>query len=160
MKTLVANGRVALDGRIEETDLLLEGGRVAAAGRGLGPADRVVDAAGCFVLPGLVDFHVHVGDRIGRFELADDYESGTRVAVKNGVTTICAFVTQGPGQSLGEALRAARARAEGRCHADVAWHLTPTRFEAADWKEMEELVRAGHRTFKLYTTYRAAGLFS
>lgn len=160
MRTLVRNGRLASEGLVAESDLLLEGGRVSAVGRGLGPADREIDAAGCFVLPGLVDFHVHVGDRIGRFELADDYESGTRVAVKNGVTTLCAFVTQGPRQTLGEALGAARARAEGKCHADVAWHLTPTRFEEGDWAEMEELVRAGYRTFKLYTTYRGAGLFS
>ena len=160
MRTLVRNGRVASEGRVESADLLLEGGRVAAVGRGLGPADREIDASGCFVLPGLVDFHVHIGDRIGRFDLADDYESGTRVAVRNGVTTLCAFATQGPGQSLEEALRVARRKAEGRCHADVAWHLTPTRFEPPDWAEMEALVRAGHRTFKLYTTYRGAGLFS
>lgn len=160
MRTLVRNGRVASEGLVADADLLLEGGRVCAVGLDLGPADREVDASGCFVLPGLVDFHVHVGDRIGRFELADDYESGTRVAVKNGVTTLCAFVTQGPGQSLGGALRAARARATGVCHGDVSWHLTPTRFEEADWAEMEKLVRAGYRTFKLYTTYRPAGLFS
>ncbi len=152
---------MASEGRVEATDLLLEEGRVSAVGRrGLGPVDRVVDASDCFVLPGLVDFHVHVADRIGRFELADDYESGTRVAVKNGVTTLCTFVTQGSGESLGDALRTVHSRAEGKCHVDVAWHLTPTRFEPADWQEMEELVRAGHRTFKLYTTYRGAGLFS
>ena len=161
MRTLVRNGRVASEGLVETTDLLLEDGRVSAVGRrGLGPADRVVDATGCFVLPGLVDFHVHVGDRIGRFELADDYESGTRAAVKNGVTTLCAFVTQGPDESLGDALRRARSRADGRCHGDVAWHLTPTRFERADREEMESLAGAGYRTFKLYTTYRGAGLFS
>lgn len=160
MRTLVRNGRVASEGRVVGADLLLEGGRVSAVGSGLGPAEREIDASGCFVLPGLIDFHVHVGDRIGRFELADGYESGTRAAVRNGVTTLCAFVTQGPGQSLGDALRAARARAAGECHGDVAWHLTPTRFEEPDWAEMEALVRAGYRTFKLYTTYRPAGLFS
>lgn len=160
MRTLVRNGRVASEGRVVSADLLLDGGRVSAVGSGLGAAEREIDAKGCFVLPGLIDFHVHVGDRIGRFELADGYESGTRAAVKNGVTTLCAFVTQGPGQSLGDALRAARARAAGACHGDVAWHLTPTRFEESDWTEMEELVRAGYRTFKLYTTYRPAGLFS
>jgi dihydropyrimidinase len=160
VKTLVRNGRVASEGRVECSDLLLSDGRIAAVGRGLGPAEREIDASGCFVLPGLVDLHVHVADRIGRFELADDYESGTRVAVRNGITTIAAFVTQGPGESLGDALRRARARAAGRCHADVTWHLTPTRFEPADWPEMESLVGSGYRTFKLYTTYRGAGLFS
>lgn len=160
MKTLVRNGRIASEGRVESVDLLLADGRIAALGHDLGPAEREIDAAGCYVLPGLVDLHVHVADRIGRFELADDYESGTRVAVKNGITTLAAFVTQGPEESLGDALRRARARAAGRCHADVTWHLTPTRFEESDRSEMEWLARSGYRTFKLYTTYRGAGLFS
>lgn len=160
VRTLVRNGRIASEGRVENADLLLADGVVVAVGHGFGPAEREIDASDCYVLPGLVDLHVHVADRIGRFELADDYESGTRFAVRNGITTIAAFVTQGPEESLGDALRRARARAAGRCHADVAWHLTPTRFEPADWSEMETLARAGHRTFKLYTTYRGAGIFS
>lgn len=159
-RTLIRNGRLALEGRVEDGDLLLEGGRIAAVGKNLGSAERLIDAAGCYVLPGLVDFHTHVGDRIGRFDLADDYESGTRVAVENGVTTLCTFVTQSPDEPLSRAVERARARAERRCHADVAWHLTPTRFRPADWEEMEGLVRAGYGTFKLYTTYRPAGLFT
>ncbi len=159
-RTLVKNGRLALDGGVEDGDLLLEGGRIVAVGRDLGPVERTIDAAGCWVLPGLIDFHTHIGDRIGRFDLADDYASGTRAAVENGVTTLCTFVTQSEGEPLGRAVERARSRAERCCHADVAWHLTPTRFEPADWAEMEELVRAGYGTFKLYTTYRASGLFS
>ena len=160
MRTLVKGGRVAIDGRVETADVLLEDARIAAVGTAPGGADRVVDASGCYVLPGFIDFHTHVDDRIGRFDLADDYESGTRAAVLNGVTTLCTFVTQGRDETLGEALRTARAKAEGRCHADVAWHLTPTRFLPGDLRETEELVRAGYRTIKLYTTYRAAGLYA
>ena len=160
MRTLVKGGRVAAGGRVGEADLLLEDGKVLGVGRFPGSADRVIDASGCYVLPGFVDFHTHVDDTIGRFYLADGYESGTRVGILNGVTTLCTFVTQGRDETLGDALRTARATAEGRCHADVAWHLTPTRFEPADRRETEELVRAGYRTIKLYTTYRAAGLYA
>ena len=124
------------------------------------PADRVIDAAGCYVLPGLMDFHTHVDDQIGRFYLADSYESGTRVALQNGITTLCTFVTQGPDQSLVQAMAAARAKAEGRSHCDVLWHLTPTRFEPADLRALETLLAAGYRTIKLYTTYKAAGIFA
>jgi dihydropyrimidinase len=160
MKTLIQNGRIALGGRLEDADLLLEGERIAEVGSGLAASpDRVVDARGCYVLPGLIDFHTHVGDRIGRFELADDYESGTRVAALNGITTLCTFVTQGPEETLREALRRARRRAEGQCHSDVAWHLTPTTFREADWEELGRFAAAGYRTLKFYTTYRDAGLF-
>ena len=161
MRTLVRNGRAALPDRIQDADVLVEDGRIAAVGQlGDAAADRVIDAAGCYVLPGLMDFHTHVDDRIGRFYLADDYESGTRVALQNGITTLCTFVTQGPDGSLPDAMAKARAKAEGHCHCDVLWHLTPTTFAPADLETMDALVAAGYRTFKLYTTYKAAGIYA
>ena len=56
-------------------DVVVEGGRIAAAGPGLGPvtADEVVDAAGCLVIPGLVQAHVHLCQTLLR-GLADDME--------------------------------------------------------------------------------------
>jgi dihydropyrimidinase len=160
MRTLIQNGRIAVGGRLENADLLLDGDRIAGIGSGLTASpDRVVDARGCYVLPGFIDFHTHVGDRIGRFELADDYESGTRVAAQNGITTLCTFVTQGPDGTLREALRRAHRRAEGQCHSDVAWHLTPTTFGEGDWEDLKRLAEAGYRTLKFYTTYKGAGLF-
>lgn len=161
MNTLVRNGRLVLDSGIVESDLFVEGEKIAALGKGL-PADgaKVIDAAGCYVLPGLIDFHTHVDDRIGRFYLADDYERGTRVALLNGITTLCTFVTQGPDNTLRQALQTARRKAEGRCHTDVAWHLTPTTFAESDWHDLEALARSGYRTFKFYTTYRNAGIYA
>jgi dihydropyrimidinase len=163
VRTLIRNGRVALADHIEESDVLLEGGLIVAIGQNLGTADRVIDASACYVLPGFIDFHTHVGDRIGDFELADDYDSGTRIGIMNGITTLCTFVTQGSNgsqESLRQALQRARTRAEGRCHSDVAWHLTPTTFEPEDWRDLESLIQVGYRTLKFYTTYKSAGIFT
>ena len=160
MRTLIRNGRAALADRIQDADVLVEGGTIAAVGRlGAVTADRVIDAAGCYVLPGFMDFHTHVDDQIGRFYLADSYETGTRAALQNGITTLCTFVTQGQG-SLLEAMAAARTKAEGRSHCDVLWHLTPTSFEPGDLRVLETLLAAGYRTLKLYTTYKSAGIFA
>ena len=161
MRTLIRNGRAALPDRVEQADVLVEDGRIAAVGQlGDAAADRVIDASGCYVLPGMIDFHTHVDDQIGRFYLADSYESGTRVALQNGITTLCTFVTQGADQSLVQAMAVARAKAEGRSHCDVLWHLTPTTFEPADLRSLETLLASGYRTIKLYTTYKAAGIFA
>jgi dihydropyrimidinase len=160
MRTLIRNGRAALPDRVENADVLVEDGRISAVGQlGTVTADRTIDAAGCYVLPGMIDFHTHVDDQIGRFYLADTYESGTRVALRNGITTLCTFVTQGAG-SLAQAMAAARAKAEGNCHCDVLWHLTPTTFEPSDLANLETLLAAGYRTIKLYTTYKPAGIFA
>ena len=161
MRTLIRNGRVALDGYLQSTDLLVEGGRISELGTlEAASADRVIEAAGCYVLPGFIDFHTHVDDQIGPYYLADTYESATRVALENGITTLCTFVTQGPDQSLLQALEISRAKALGRSHCDVLWHLTPTTFTPEDLARLRALIPGGYRTLKLYTTYKAAGIFA
>jgi dihydropyrimidinase len=161
MRTLVRNGRVALDGTLQQVDVLVEDGRIAEPGAfDSGGADRVIDAGGCYVLPGFIDFHTHVDDQIGPYYLADTYESSTRVALENGITTLCTFVTQGPDETLPQAMATARTKAEGNCHCDVLWHLTPTTFSTADVHNLGVLQAAGYHTLKLYTTYKAAGIFA
>ena len=162
MKTLVRHGHAVLPDGIQPLDILVEDGRIAAL---LPPgteiqADRVIDATGCYVLPGFIDFHVHLDDQIGAFYLADTYASGSQVAVQNGITTLCSFVTQGRHETLIQALNTARQKAEGTTYADMLWHLTPTRFESDDWADIENLVALGYGTFKFYTTYKAAGIFA
>jgi dihydropyrimidinase len=161
VKTLIRNGRVALDGSLQSLDVLAEGGRIAALGAlGAASADQVIEAAGCYVLPGFIDFHTHVDDQIGPYYLADTYESSTRLALENGITTLCTFVTQGADESLLKALKRARAKAEGHAHSDVLWHLTPTTFNPADLATLQVLLAGGYHTLKLYTTYKAAGIYA
>ncbi len=62
-ETLLAGGRVVnvFTGEIEEKDVLLHGGRVAAVGDfGSADAETVVDLDGAYLLPGLIDAHVHI----------------------------------------------------------------------------------------------------
>jgi dihydropyrimidinase len=161
MKTLIRHGRVALDGSLQALDVLVEDGCVAALGTlEAGAADQVIEAEGCYVLPGFIDFHTHVDDQIGPYYLADTYESATRVALENGITTLCTFVTQESGESLLQAMARARAKADGRSHSDVLWHLTPTTFSPTDLATLEILLAGGYRTLKLYTTYKSAGIYS
>ena len=161
MRTLVRHGRVALAGSLQSVDLLVEDGRIAAVGDlGAVSVDRTLDATGCYVLPGFIDFHTHVDDWIGPYYLADTYGTSTRTALENGITTLCTFVTQGPDETLLQAMATARAKAEGYSHCDVLWHLTPTTFEAADIDRLRVLAEGGYRTLKLYTTYKAAGIFA
>lgn len=157
---LVAGGRVWSESGPMRADVLIEGGRIAAVGEALSPRGdaEVIDASDLDVLPGFIDIHVHAGDRIGPYELADSWASASEIALRNGITTLFGFVTQGPDETLGEAVDRCRARAAGAA-CEVRFHLTPTRWPW-DWSEIETLIGRGFRTFKLYTTYREAGLFT
>jgi dihydropyrimidinase len=162
MKTLLRGGTIYSQGQEAPGDVLIEDGLIAAVGdcRGLTGGARVVEAGGCHVLPGLIDLHVHIDDTIGRYRLADTWESASRMATKVGVTTLGGFITQRPDERLSQAVNRARARAAGHSFCDFLWHLTPTRFAEADWTEILHHLESGRRTLKFYTTYRESGLYT
>jgi len=159
--TLVHNGLVCTEGGIQRADLLVRDGRIAEVAETIpSGADDVIDADGALVLPGFIDIHTHLADRIGEYALADDYATGSMAAVENGVTTLVTFVTESPAMPLERAVSQAGKKAAGNAYADFWWHLTPTRFDEEGWNAIDRLIGRGFRTFKLYTTYRRAGIYT
>lgn len=85
MKLLIQNGRVLdpVSKTVTLTDLLAENGRVALLERGLETeADRIIDASGLVVSPGLVDMHVHLRDP--GYTYKEDIRTGTAAAAGEG----------------------------------------------------------------------------
>jgi dihydroorotase len=76
-----------------DADVILRGGVVARVGVGLaasaGPGVRIVDARGCWVVPGLIDLHTHL--REPGQEYKEDIATGTRAAAAGGYTAVCAM---------------------------------------------------------------------
>ncbi|HEV3031492.1 MAG TPA: dihydroorotase [Polyangia bacterium] len=76
-----------------DADVLLKDGVVARVGAGLAggqPAGvRIVDARGCWVVPGLIDLHTHL--REPGQEYKEDIATGTRAAAAGGYTAVCAM---------------------------------------------------------------------
>jgi dihydropyrimidinase len=159
---VLRGGALVLEDRVEIADLVVRGGRIAAVGGRVAAAAgaEVIDCSGTHVFPGLVDLHVHLDDHIGPFALADTWETGSRVALATGVTTLAAFATQSPNgaESVVDAVDAVLARAEGRSHCDYTVHYTPTRWDEDAWRALEPLAARGMKSVKLYTTYGHAGL--
>jgi dihydroorotase len=79
-------------------DLLIRDGKIAAlveAGAGGDTAGvTVLDAAGCLVLPGLIDMHVHL--REPGYEYKETIETGTRAAVAGGFTAVACMANTNP----------------------------------------------------------------
>jgi dihydroorotase len=77
-----------------KTNLLVQDGRISAIGDDLGSADQTLDAAGCYVTPGLIDIHVHFrepGD-----EEEETIATGSAAAVAGGFTTVCCMPNTKP----------------------------------------------------------------
>ena len=152
---LVRNGRIVTVSGIGEADVYVDGGKVALIGRGLSlPADTVVDASGCLVLPGGVDVHTHLDMPAGEISSADDFETGTRAAAFGGTTTVVDFATPERGQSLLAALDAWRTKAEGRAVVDYGFHMALREVGDSTLAEMARLARdEGVTSFKAYLAY-------
>jgi len=114
MTILIKNGRVInpATGTDETLDVLVENGVVTRTGKSIKEkCDRVIDAKGCFVMPGFIDMHVHLRDP--GFEQKETIETGARAAVHGGFTTILAMPNTKPAQQSKDRRRCQRAA--GRC---------------------------------------------
>ena len=87
-KVLIKGGTIVNEGRSFQGDLLIDGEVISDIFEGMAPRgiyDEVVDATGCFILPGVIDAHVHF--REPGLTRKADIESESRAAAYGGVTS-------------------------------------------------------------------------
>jgi len=153
---LIQNGTLITAAGRSRSDILCRDGRIAALGEGLSaPEAAVLDAAGCYVLPGGVDAHVHLQMPVGEFTSTDDFYTGTVAAACGGTTTLVDFATQERGQALPEAVALRRGEADGVVAVDYGLHLAVSDAADTTLRALPELARQGYRSLKLYTVYPA-----
>ena len=88
MRRLIQNGTIVNEGRSFRGDLVVGGEQISEIYEGKAPRgtyDEIVDASGCFVLPGVIDDHVHF--REPGLTRKADIESESRAAAYGGVTS-------------------------------------------------------------------------
>jgi dihydroorotase len=85
LSLLVKNGTLVRQIGIERGNVLVAGGKIASITTSTPAVERVIDAEGLLVLPGIIDPHVHF--RQPGMD-SEDWASGSRAAVAGGVTTV------------------------------------------------------------------------
>lgn len=84
---VITNGHVATPDAVLDTDLAIQDGQIAAIGDGLAThAQKVIDAHGQMILPGMIDDHVHINEP-GRSDW-EDYHTGSQALAAGGTTTM------------------------------------------------------------------------
>ena len=117
---------------------------------------EVIDAGGCYVMPGGIDPHTHMELMFMGTVSADDFEWGTKAALSGGTTMIVDFCIPAPGESMLAAYQAWRHKAEKAC-SDYSFHMAVTQWSPQIHDEMETVVKTyGINTFKHFMAYKGA----
>ena len=119
MKILIQNGHVLdpLTRRDEVCDVLVENDKIMKVSQSINEeADRVIDAEGCYVMPGFIDLHVHLRDP--GLEYKETLTTGGNAAARGGVTTVCAMPNTKPVIDTKEKVLSVheRAKTESKVH--------------------------------------------
>ncbi|WP_306766052.1 allantoinase AllB [Paenibacillus sp. IHB B 3415] len=145
---IIRNGDVVLPGEVRKLDIGVKDGRIAALGEALhgSPATTIIDAAGQYVLPGMIDMHVHFNEpAFGHWE---GFRSGSASLAAGGCTCYADMPLNGNPPTVNiEALRLKTEAAAGNSAVDyVLWGgLVPGNLE-----DLEELAAAGVTGFKAF----------
>lgn len=127
---VIHNVKMVNEGQIVEGELLVDvGGYIAEVTTGslsLNPNRRyeILDGKGQYLFPGVIDTHVHFRDP--GFTHKGDIQTESCAAVAGGVTSFCDMPNTKPQTTTNEALRAKKASAAGRSHANYAFYLGAT----------------------------------
>src|SRR5580704_4765885 len=152
---LIQNGTIVNADSTVKADLLIDGAIIKEIRSGIpaSAAETVVDASGLLVLPGGIDAHTHLDMPFGGTSSADDFETGTRAAAIGGTTTIVDFAIQARGTKMRTALDTWWKRAEGKACIDYGLHMIVTDLGDAGLEDMDDMVREGVASFKLFMAY-------
>lgn len=94
MRTIFTHAKCYIEGRFVETTLSIEKGLIVAIGEAPTDEMEVIDLAGRYLVPGLVDVHVHL--REPGFEYKETIATGTAAAARGGYTLVCSMPNLNP----------------------------------------------------------------
>ncbi|MFL5966063.1 MAG: dihydropyrimidinase [Gaiellaceae bacterium] len=158
MSVLIKGGRIITAADDYVGDIFVDGERISLIGESLDvQADRVIDAAGKYVLPGCVDPHTHLDMPFGGTVTIDDVEAGQTSAAFGGTTCHVDFIIQPHGRSFAEALDEWKAKADGKQVIDMGYHMAVTDLkDGGSLEELASLPEQGITSYKLFMAYKGA----
>ena len=139
MRTLIQSGTLVNEGQTFEGSIVIEDGKISQIipnhTTPEASYDEVIDASGCFVLPGVIDDHVHFREP-GLTEKAD-IDSESRAAAAGGVTTYFDMPNTVPQTTTLEALEEKFALAAKKSHVNYSFFFGATNNNASLFPQLD-----------------------
>ena len=137
MKTLIKGGHIVNEGRISDGFIVVEDGNIIEITKQQPEAsfDETIDASGCYVLPGIIDDHVHFREP-GLTQKAD-IDSESRAAAAGGVTSYFDMPNCVPQTTTPEALEEKFLLASKRSHVNYSFFYGATNDNADSFAQLD-----------------------
>jgi dihydroorotase len=145
--TLIVNARLVDSGREFDGDLRMTGGRISEIGNALSAraGERVIDAAGRRLLPGMIDDQVHF--REPGLEYKADMATESAAAVAGGLTTFMDMPNTSPPTLDAAALEDKYRRATGRARGNFGFYMGASNDNIAAIRALDPLTAPGIKVF-------------
>ena len=118
---LIKNCRMIIDGEEQFKDILVENGKIVSIEDDLSGVsfDEIIDAAGNYVISGIIDPHVHMRDP--GMTHKEDFTTGSMACAKGGITTFFDMPNTVPNTITEEALLEKKRLHEGNSYVDYGF---------------------------------------
>ncbi len=146
-KLLITNARLINEGEIRDADVLIGGERIEKVAPGITATDRmeVIDAAGCFLLPGMIDDQVHF--REPGLTAKGDLATESAAAAAGGITSFMDMPNVDPQTTTREALLDKYRIAQDRCSANYGFYLGGTNHNIDEIRKLSVGEACGIKVF-------------
>jgi dihydroorotase len=144
----IVNGKILVpSGEIMRVGIGINEGRIVTISKesNLPKSDRVIDANGNIVLPGMIDMHVHFRDP--GFTHKEDFESGSKAAAAGGITTVADMPNTLPQTNSLERFKTKKKIAKKKAVIDYSLYAFPSNLD-----HVSKFVEIGAIGFKIYMT--------
>lgn len=144
---LIANARLVNEGEVREVDVLIDGERIARIDPGIAAPEgaAVIDAAGKFLLPGMIDDQVHF--REPGMTYKGDLATESAAAAAGGITSFMDMPNVNPQTTTRKALRDKYRMAQDRCTSNYGFYLGATNGNIEEVKALKVGEACGIKAF-------------
>ncbi len=155
MKYLLKNGSIVTSSGVIKGDILISDGLIQAIGNYIWDESAVnFDVEGNYILPGLIDSHVHIGHPNKYGNATDDFYTASVAAARSGVTMFMDFAIQwDQNDNIYKTAVKKDAQIKKESIIDYSFHNCPTLSEPITLSPMRDLENEGLPSFKFYMTY-------
>ncbi|MDY3236865.1 MAG: dihydroorotase family protein [Fusobacterium perfoetens] len=139
---LIKNGLVVVDGEIKFKDILIENEKIVEiSDEIIKDGEKILDAKGHYIIPGIIDPHVHMRDP--GLTHKEDFETGSKACAKGGVTTFFDMPNTIPNTITEEELLKKKKDAIGRSYVDYGFYFGGSKLDnSTEVEKVKDLVVA------------------